>query len=215
MTSFESGIDLLAKCMSKPLPGTASQYKMAPSLRKSSAAYLETASNVKSSSVLLLLYPDNNADLATVLIKRPLNSGVHSGQIALPGGKVEPDDINSEATAKRETREEIGVPEHEIKILGALTTLYIPASNFLVSPFIGYVSSPPQFSPDPAEVHQLITLPFNDLIQMPVGESVFETLYGKIAAPCFFLQDHTIWGATAMILSEVRDLIPGEHFGSR
>ena len=132
MIPFNSGIELLAQQLTQTLPGTSSQYKMAPVLRKSSAEYLEKASNVKSSSVLLLLYPDKDYGLGTVLIKRPLNSGVHSGQIALPGGKVEPNDANFEATAKRETREEIGVPEHEIEILGALTSLYIPASNFLV-----------------------------------------------------------------------------------
>ncbi|MFB6306378.1 MAG: CoA pyrophosphatase, partial [Flavobacteriales bacterium] len=109
--------------------------------------------DAKTSAVLLLLFPTENHSLETVFIQRPEYDGVHSGQISFPGGGREIHDKNLKETSLRETREEIGVLDNEVSIIGNLSDLYIPPSNYLVTPFVGYTDKAPNFNPDSNEVN--------------------------------------------------------------
>tara|TARA_Y100001937_G_scaffold48826_1_gene68031 strand:+ start:63354 stop:64205 length:852 start_codon:yes stop_codon:yes gene_type:complete len=139
------------------------------------------------------------------LILRPGNQGPHSGQIALPGGKREPDESLTE-TAIRETEEEIGLDGREIQVLGKLTPLYIPVSGFAVHPFVGWFSGKPDFKRDPLEVDEIL---FYDLqrLSSPEFRTVYDFRYNgqEFQSPGFRLSERIIWGATAMILMELTE----------
>ena len=132
---FNRFINLLKARLKSPLPGEDTQYLMAPVSRLKAEQLPKENYNPKKSAVLVLLFPEDET-IKTVLIKRPVYDGVHSGQVAFPGGKFDDIDIELKQTALRETFEEIGVQSAEIEIIGQLTDLYINPSNFLVSPFI-------------------------------------------------------------------------------
>jgi 8-oxo-dGTP pyrophosphatase MutT (NUDIX family) len=203
---LQSEIEFLKERFKKPLPGVDAQYMMAPKGRRSAVRDSGSEQASKVSSVLILLFPDNSGKAQTVLIKRPMNSGVHSGQIALPGGKHENSDLSYQHTALREAHEEIGVPANEVDVVGALTELYIPASNFLVHPFVGFIKHSPQFQINQYEVDSIIPVHLTTLLSMNAGNEPFLTSYGTHHAPCYYLENHKIWGATAMILAEFRSL---------
>ncbi|MCP4522165.1 MAG: CoA pyrophosphatase [Cytophagales bacterium] len=158
------------------------------------------------SAVLLLLYP-NNDKLYSVLMKRPEYDGKHSGQISLPGGKYEEDDIDLKTTAVREFKEEVGVDITKDKIIGTLEDIYIPPSNFLVSPFVAYISQKPSFVPDQREVERLIEYPIQRLLETDVIQHTHQEISNnmKIKVPYFDIDDEIVWGATAMILGEFRE----------
>ncbi len=204
---FSSNIKKIKSALSLPLPGEEAQYLMAPKERKSKALYLQENTNPRLSSVLILLYPDKKGETQTMFIQRPLNESVHSGQIAFPGGKLEEDDADLGAAALRETHEEIGVVPDSIELLGPLSTLYIPASNFLVNPFVGMVNFTPEFMPNPDEVKALLPASINEILNFKADQMFFKTSYGNLIAPYYKFNDHNMWGATAMIVSEFREVI--------
>lgn len=147
-------------------------------------------------------------NINTVLIERNIYKGVHSGQISLPGGKYEKSDINLIATALREAEEEIGINSTKVEVLGKLTPLYVPVSNFQIMPIVGFVSSEPNFKPDPIEVNALIEVKLSDLFDPAKSkvENLFRDNY-NIVSPYFEVGKHHVWGATAMILSEFREVL--------
>ena len=150
---------------------------------------------------MILIFPNPN-QLHTVFVKRNEYPGPHSAQISFPGGIFEPDDENLRTTALRETIEETGIKK-EIEVLGSLTPLYIPVSNFRVTPFIGWVNKKPVFDPDPSEVQYLIEVPIADIFDKRIRHS--EKIKGheiEFMAPYYKLNNEKIWGATAMMLSE-------------
>jgi 8-oxo-dGTP pyrophosphatase MutT (NUDIX family) len=202
MERFLQNIHRLSDAMKGPLPGEDAQYRMAPVSRLSRKQYLEMYEEHRISSVMILLYPDERGTTHTMLIRRQGGSHVHGGQIALPGGKEEQEDISLWHTASRETEEEIGVEGHLIQQAGALTPLFIPVSRFLVHPYVGFTPFTPQFTANEEEVSMLIPANLNELVQMPVEEKQVITSYGTIRAPYYEFDEHHIWGATAMILSE-------------
>lgn len=161
--------------------------------------------NAKKSGVLILLYAKSKQP-HVVLIKRSTYKGTHSGQISFPGGKEEEGDKNLIHTAVRETYEEIGV-EH-IQILGNLTEVYIPVSNFLVKPVVG-VTQNPVFNINKREVNDVVEIPLNQLVNDYIlNTTKVELSTGlKIKVPAFVYQKHVIWGATSMILNEFRLIV--------
>ena len=162
------------------------------------------ALNPKRGSVLILIYTEND-EFLTVFIKRTEYKGVHSGQVSFPGGRFEPGDLNYEKTALRESQEEIGINISEVEIIGKLSDLYIPPSNFLVSPFIGFISSRPLFKMDKKEVAGIIEVPLNNLLEKSEnhGTGYIKTSNNvAIQAPFYEVGGYQIWGATAMITSE-------------
>jgi len=197
---FKNYIRLLKKELEWSLPGEQAQLKMAPPDRPRQ----DTDQSTRNAGVLILLYPYEN-DVYTVLIQRPEYNGAHSGQISLPGGKFEFDkDISLVDTALRETHEEIGVNRKEIHFLGQLTRLFIPVSNNLVQPFIGYLSSKPEFVPDPREVDEIYLIRLSNLLdpQCILKDKILLGNQKSIIAPFYKVNNLQIWGATAMILSE-------------
>jgi len=207
--SYLKIIESIQARISNGLPGDAAHQRLAPGHRVSAAEYLKTIKNYRTACVMAVLFPDHEQDLRIVLIERTGDGGVHSNQISFPGGKKEESDPSFEFAALREMEEEVGIKSDTLKVLGALTPLYIPPSNFLVHPFVGYVDYQPDFVISEREVKRVITpsvhLFGND---QSIKEDVFESARGySVKAPYFELEDVKIWGATAMILSEVGFLL--------
>lgn len=197
---FPRYIKKLKKELQNTLPGKKAQFKMAP-LQRAEGIINSSSQNA---GVLILLYPINE-DIYTVLIKRPVYQGAHSGQISLPGGKFEQDkDINLIDTAFRETQEEIGISKEAISFVGKLTALYIPVSDIHVQPIIGCINRKPLFTPDSREVDTIHHINLKELLTPDCiyEDEIFLEDNRKITAPYYKFNDLQIWGATAMILSE-------------
>ena len=201
---FNSFIDILKSRIGNQ--SFNAQKTMAPFHIGDRNKWLKSNPNPRLSAVMLLIYPkDELAHIA--LIERPKYDGVHSGQIALPGGSKDNEDLNLEITALREVSEEIGI-EKNINVIGQLSDVYIPPSKFLVSPFIGILKNKPIFKKDDFEVEKIIEVPisllFDDLIikhgSVPVNK-------GNIKAPYFDIYGHKVWGATAIIINEFKSIM--------
>jgi 8-oxo-dGTP pyrophosphatase MutT (NUDIX family) len=159
-------------------------------------------------AVMMLFYPKKK-QTHLVLILRNSYSGVHSSQIAFPGGKVEIDDESLAHTALRETHEEIGIPPNQINIIKAFTEIYIPPSNFMVAPFLGISHKELLFIEQIEEVAGIIELPLKDLMSDKIVViKRMNTSYGdNIEVPSFKIGEHFVWGATAMMLSELKEVL--------
>jgi len=203
-------IEQLKQKLQQPLPGVTSHLKMAPANRVQEFNNLNNIIPLaKNSAVLILLFPENGK-LKTVFIQRSVYDGVHSGQISFPGGKVEATDKDFEATALRETFEEIGVKPEVIEIIGQLTDFYISPSNFLVKVFAGYTLQKPAFIPDKKEVQSILEVDIDEFFDSNnIAEKEFYSTSRKTAvfAPCYLVNGLEIWGATAMMLSELLDIL--------
>ena len=161
------------------------------------------AEPARQSAVLVLLYPRRD-ELHLPLIVRPTYDGAHSGQVAFPGGGFEEGDANLTATALRETEEELGIAPQDVQVLGELTQLYIRPSNYQVHPTVGRIAYRPAFQPNVREVAQLLEVPLNTLLDPAHLRRERWQLQDRSAlVPFFAIQGQTIWGATAMILSEL------------
>lgn len=188
--------------------GLEAQFKLAPEIRKQFSEEKIKAQNPKKAAVLVLFYPNNSGELNFLLTLRASYKGVHSAQISFPGGKIDRKDISLKNTALREAREEIGIIEKDISIFKEMTDVYIPPSNFIVTPFLSYINYTPKFTKN-YEVEALIEVKLSDLLCDSVFSStVLSTSYAKnIDVPCFKLNNYNVWGATAMMLSEIKELI--------
>ena len=153
---------------------------------------------------MLLLF-EREGELFICLIKRPLTMTHHAGQIAFPGGRLDPGETVLE-TALRETHEEIGVPPDQIEILGSLTELFIDVSGYIVQPFVGWLKEEPRFCINESEVEKLILFPLMKY-RNAFEETELETATGRLSVPSINYQGEIIWGATAMILSEFYDAL--------
>lgn len=161
----------------------------------------ERPGNGRVGAVLILLYPVQDRP-HLVLTRRRDDLGHHAGQISLPGGRREGNESLAQ-TALRETEEEVGVPRTAVQILGELTSLYIPPSDFTVHPFVGWTPRQPRFRPEIAEVDQIIEVALEYLLQPSVQTVGAFTFSGKdYPVPYYDVDGHRVWGATAMILSE-------------
>ena len=193
----------IRNALSKHLPGAESHLKMLPKNRVLKIPPNEKHS-LKYSSVLLLLFPERN-DLKICLIKRPLHMKHHAGQIALPGGRIEKGETALE-TALRETHEEIGIDTSNVDILGSLSELYVEVSKFVIHPFVGWLPQKPVFKMKTDEVEKIIIFPLKQFSSCP-DEVELETVRGKLKVPCVQFESEIIWGATAMLLSEITDIL--------
>lgn len=206
-SDFESEI---VKIKKMPLPGEHSHMEMAPIERLIELKRNALAKNsAKKAGVMVLFYPSADNTTHFVLILRKTYKGVHSAQVGFPGGKHEKDDNSFKATALRETEEEVGVPSSSISVIKKLTEIYIPPSNFFVQPYIGITATYPKFVPQDDEVEAIIEVPLTEFLDdNTLIEKTLSTSYAtSIEVPAFLLQDQVVWGATAMMLNEVRILL--------
>jgi len=197
----------LSTMLEGPLPGVSAQDKMAPEGRGRSGDGENTSDECKSAAVVIVLFPEGNL-IHTVFMKRNEYDGPHSGQISFPGGMYEETDHDLMRTALRETEEETGIIANKLELLGKLTPLYIPVSNFCVAPFVAWLTERPIFHPDSSEVQYLLTPTLEELMD-PANyykENIHRHGYDMIT-PFIRIDKDIIWGASAMILSEFMELI--------
>lgn len=207
---LETYIEKLKKYLELPLPGEKAHNKMLPIMDGLSVVEDVKKTTIKQGSVLILLYP-KAGKVYFPLMLRPNYNGVHSGQISLPGGKKEKQDKDYIATAVREAEEEIGVVAKDITILGTLTTLYVSVSNFSVVPVVGFARSTPSFNPNPYEVEAIIETPMEDLMNEDTVKIKKLHVRGfDLQAPYFDINGQVVWGATAMMLNEFKNILKGE-----
>ena len=154
-------------------------------------------------AVLLLVYPHAD-DLYVPLTVRPLSLRMHSGEVSLPGGRADPDDGALEQTALREAWEELGVVPDAVEIVAALTPVWIPVSNFHLSPYVGFTAGRPPFNPSPDEVAALIETPLSMLADPAIIHTELRDLRGRLLhVPYFLINGYKVWGATAMVLAQL------------
>lgn len=208
--NFKDFSQQVSKIKDLPLPGETSHFKMAPEFR---VAELKLArmkrKNPKKAAVLALFYPDEQNVSHLLLILRKTYKGVHSNQIGFPGGKVEETDDNLKFTALRETHEEVGVSPEKVTIIKTLSEVYIPPSNFEVQPFIGISAASLSFLAQESEVEEIVEVKVSDFLDdSNLFSQRLSTSYAEnVDVPAFKLNDHVVWGATAMMLSEIKELL--------
>ncbi|MDZ4720541.1 MAG: CoA pyrophosphatase [Roseiflexaceae bacterium] len=154
-------------------------------------------------AVLVLFYPDGS-DLRLLLTVRSDRLSNHRGEVSLPGGAADNDDLNLPATALRELYEELGVDPKLVTIWGSLTSIYITPSNFQITPVVGFIATLPDLFPNSDEVSAVITVTLRDLLD-PITMIIEPwTLRGhELLVPFFAIAGHKVWGATALMLSEL------------
>lgn len=200
----------LAEQMLSGLPGKEAQYLMAPFRRQQREIEALAEGKVpKEGGVLVYLYPVEEHEIRILLTLRNEYKGVHSGQVSFPGGKKEPNDPSLMHTSLREAEEETGVIVKDHEIVGAMTNLYIPPSNFMVHPVLALSKNTPQLSPDPVEVKRIVPFTVQELLDHSKVKSAPMQVFNNMTVdvPYFEVDGLKVWGATAMILSELKELI--------
>jgi len=200
----------IVKITKMELPGESVQFKMAPMERLQEMKRVAKNSNdARRAGVMSLFYPSESYETRLILILRKTYKGVHSAQVGFPGGKLEIEDDSIQDAALRETEEEVGVSREKISVLKKLTEIYIPPSNFFVQPFLGITTEQPKFVPQEDEVEALIEVKLKDFMNdVNITTQILTTSYATdLEVPAFKLNGHIVWGATAMMLNEVRELL--------
>ncbi len=192
------------------LPGEAAHKKLAPLLRLKELKELDISKrDPEEAGVMAVFYPDMEKETRLVLILRKTYKGVHSNQVGFPGGRVEATDLDLEETALRETEEEVGIPQSQIEVIKKLSRLYIPPSNFWVQPYIGLVHHTPRMIRQESEVEAILEVKLSEFLndENIIIERLSTSYAESIEVPAYRLNGHVVWGATGMMLSEIRDLI--------
>lgn len=203
---YSSFLTYLREALRGDLSGLEAHQKMLPPGRRMKNNENELALT-KLSSVLLLLYPEGE-QIYICLIKRPTHMRHHPGQIGFPGGKVEKDDFSAEKAALREAQEEVGIDPSNIEILGRLSELYVEVSQFSIQPFVAWADHKPDFLVNTDEVEKLILFPLNDFVaNETIMETELDTFSGRMRVKYYPYNSEIIWGATAMILSELIEIL--------
>lgn len=200
----------LQSALAKPLPAEKAQQLMAPPFRKVHKL-LNVGKTARKAGVMLMLYPHLGTTY-TALMRRSEDGRAHSGQISFPGGAYETTDGNLITTALRETEEEFGVNRQHFEILGQLSSLYIPVSNYVVQPLVTIAKKRPIFRPDNVEVSEIIEVDVPYLLQEEIVKiKKIKTRGGLyIKTPHYDIYGNVLWGATAMIMSEFLWLLKNE-----
>jgi 8-oxo-dGTP pyrophosphatase MutT (NUDIX family) len=192
-------VNVLKTALEAPLPGISAQRRMSPPHR---TYYPDRGVQTRTSAVLILIYPTSHGIFIPFTL-RLKTLAHHGGEISLPGGGVEDCDLSLSHTALRESAEELGLDQASVHILGALTPIYISASQNMVHPIIGWADSRPTFDPSPYEVERVIEVPIKTLLEPGnVRDCLLHNNGQTHTVPCYCINSDYIWGATAMILSE-------------
>lgn len=201
-------IKLIKERLAQGLPGESAHQKMAPINRPISSLDIQNKNDYRESAVAVIIHKINN-EAHIILTERQTYKGAHSGQISFPGGKKEIHDENLLKTALRETNEEIGLMLPENNLISPLTQVYIPVSKFLVKPYLFVSELEQNLSADIREVKEIIHLPLKNLLDPNSISSMEIKLPNGMTQkniPCFKYSEKTIWGATALILNELKEL---------
>uniref|UniRef100_UPI00404A3A3F NUDIX hydrolase n=1 Tax=Flavobacterium sp. TaxID=239 RepID=UPI00404A3A3F len=204
---FHQFLEYVPKIQIQNLLGEVAHAKMAPFGRMDLVKQLNPSELApKKAAVLILCYPKNE-QTHLVLIVRNEYPGVHASQIAFPGGKPEPEDRDLIDTAFREAEEEVGIPRHLLQLVRPFSDIYIPPSNYLVTPVFAYSNSNLTFVRQPSEVADILEFPIADLLDdaIVVNEKMKTSYAVSIDVPAFKINGHLVWGATAMMLSEFKE----------
>ncbi len=208
--NFKDFLAAISEIENIPLPAEVSHFKMVPPFRQELLRRQKKAiKDAKKAGVLALFYPDDSQKTTLVLILRKTYNGVHSAQVGFPGGKLEDQDKSLQDAAVRETFEEVGVPIQDIKIVKQLSEVYIPPSNFHVQPFIGISQNRPKFVKQDDEVEAIIEVELQHFLDdnQLVTKTVSTSYSIDVEVPAFKLNNFVVWGATAMMLSEIKDML--------
>jgi 8-oxo-dGTP pyrophosphatase MutT (NUDIX family) len=198
----------LRAALARPLPGLSAQLRMSPVPRPGGERVLDADLACREAAVLILLYPCEDR-ICLVLTRRTDSVANHQGQISLPGGSMDPGET-PEIAALREAWEELAVDSGQVQVLGALSRLYIPPSNFCIRPVVGFAPGRPDFHPAPDEVAEIIEEPLAHLVDVNTCAWEMWQLRGQdVRVPFYRIGEHKVWGATAMVLCEFLALLDG------
>ena len=206
--TFDEFVQLTPKIAKVSLPATESHLKMSPVERRQQLLDHDyDVATAKDAAVMMLVYPHQGKAMIALIVRNTYK-GIHSSQVAFPGGKVEADETLLKA-ALRETHEEIGVNPDDVNIVRAFSNLYIPPSNFNVFPFLGFCNSEPNFSTDAREVASMLFFSLDEILDDNnlSMETVSASYSSNIIVPVFKIQETIVWGATAMMLQELKDVL--------
>jgi 8-oxo-dGTP pyrophosphatase MutT (NUDIX family) len=202
----QEALQFLEKRLKGPLPGLKAQLKMVTEPRPGNKVYQEVEDTSIKAGVLILLYPWKN-QLHLVLTRRTARVDFHQKQISFPGGRQEKNE-SFEQAALREAQEELKILPESVQILGKLTPLYIPPSNYCIHPIVATISTRPDFRPFAQEVAEVIEVPLDHLFdQQNIRREMWSYKGAQIEVPFYFFEGHKIWGATAMVLAELVELL--------
>ena len=205
LDSFDQLITWLEDRLGRPLPGEAAQRELAPTTRENSEFDVEEP-DCREAAVLVLLFPrDGRPHLALTLRGEAVED--HAGQISFPGGRREGEESYVE-TALREAREEVGLDADTVRVIGQLSALYIPPTAYCVYPVIAVVGTRPEWQADHREVAEVIEVPIDEFLraEQPARET-WEIRGEFVEVPYFRFENHQVWGATSMMLSELLALL--------
>ena len=211
--NFDKLVGFLEKRTELPLPGTVAHQKMQPKMTNGLPLKLKHDQDPRKGGVLILFYQDAGK-LRFPIIERTSYEGIHSNQMALPGGRYEEQDEDQVTTAIREAEEEVGVIANEIEIIGCLSEFFVAASNYMVLPVLAKVDHKPNFISQPREVAEIVLPSVDDLInpdKLLEKEIVVKGGF-KMNCPYFDLEGKVVWGATAMMLSELVEILNEQEF---
>jgi len=207
---FEIFRNRISKLKKMQLPGESAHRKLAPLIRINELEDIDMSKrNPHEAGVMAVFYPDSDNITRLVLILRKTYKGVHSNQVGFPGGRVEEIDRDLEDTALRETEEEVGIPQNEIEVVKKLSRLYIPPSNFWVQPYLGLMLTTPKMIAQESEVEEILEVKLSDFLndENVITENLSTSYAKEIEVPAYRLNGHVVWGATGMMLSEIRELL--------
>lgn len=207
---FNTFLESVVKIKHLKLFGESSHIKMSPPYRLELAEKMrEKAKSARKAGVMALFYPNKSGETCLVLILRKTYKGVHSAQVGFPGGKYEDEDQDLMVTAIRETEEEVGVPEAFIDVIKTMSPLYIPPSNFMVHPYLAVSKTTPNFVKQDDEVEAILEVRLQDVLSETnvINTRVPTSFNVEVDVPAFKLNGQIVWGATAMMLSELKDLL--------
>ena len=201
-------LEQVRRALQRPLPGLSAQLVMG--VRRIMTERIRPPEERRVGAVLILLYPLNDR-LHLPLTRRTETVEYHKGQISLPGGAREPEDTSLADAAMRETEEELGVAPQQVEVLGRLSSLYIPPSNYCIHPLLGHTAVRPQFKPDSREVAEVLEMSLTHLLDMSSHEEEVWTVRGeRVTVPFYRLGPNKVWGATAMVLHELETILRAE-----
>ncbi|WP_412561241.1 NUDIX hydrolase [Winogradskyella sp. MIT101101] len=207
---FDTFLKSVVKIKHLQLLGEQSHAKMSPPYRLELAEKMKAKhKNAKTAGVMALFYPNTEYETYLVLILRKTYKGVHSAQVGFPGGKYEEVDRDIMDTALRETEEEVGVPVSAVQVLKPMSPLYIPPSNFMVYPHVAVSEVKLDFIKQDEEVEDIIEVNIDSFLDDAnvITTRVPTSFNVEVDVPAFKLNGHIVWGATAMMLGEIKDLL--------